>query len=163
MAKEVIFKKFNGEKIPEFEQYVKTYIDNNPGMEILVGTDSQNRGALINYSTVIAMYFKDETGQGHGAHCIFKKWRLPRGRSGEKISYERLTNEVISSIQVADALKEAGVKNICIDIDINPNENFESNKIFNSMRGMVVGSGYECRYKTLGPLVTTMADYIVKH
>ena len=29
MAKEVIFKKFNGEKIPEFEQYVKTYIDDN--------------------------------------------------------------------------------------------------------------------------------------
>ena len=163
MAKEAIFKKFNGEKIPEFTQYVKTYIDNNPGMEILVGTDSQTRGAFINYSTVIAMYFKDNAGQGHGAHCIFKKWRITRGWNAEKISYERLTNEVIASIQVADALRETGVKNICVDIDINPNENFESNKIFNSMKGMVIGSGFECRYKTLGPLVTTMADYIVKH
>lgn len=163
MAKEIVFKRFDGVKVPDYEQYVKNYIDNNPGMEILIGTDSQNRGALINYSTVIAMYYKDSTGQGHGAHCIYRKWRIPRPKTGEKISFERLTNEVIASIQIADSLKNTGVKNICIDIDINPNENFESNKIFNSMKGMVIGSGYECRYKTLGPLVTTMADYIVKH
>ena len=163
MAKENVFKRFDGIKVPDYEQYVKTYIDNNPGMEILVGTDSQNRGSTTTYSTVIAMYFKDQTGQGHGAHCIFRKWRIPRAKNSEKVSFERLTNEVVASIQVADELKSAGIKNVCIDIDINPNENFESNKIFSSMKGMVIGAGFECRYKTLGPLVTTMADYIVKH
>ena len=162
MAKEV-FKRFDGVKVPDYEQYVKHYIEENPGMEILVGTDSQNRGAMTIYSTVIAMYFKDKTGQGHGAHCIFKKWRIPRSKSGEKFSIERLTNEVIASIQVADALKNHGIKNVCIDIDVNPCEDFESNKIFSSMKGLVIGSGFECRWKTLGPLVTTMADYIVKH
>lgn len=163
MTREIVFKKFNGEKIINFEQYVKAYIENNPGMEILVGTDSQNKGSMTNYSTVIAMYFKDETGQGHGAHCIFRKWKLSREKSGAKFSIERITNEVIASIQIADLLRTAGIKNICIDIDVNPCEDFESNKIFSSMKGMVIGSGFECRWKTLGPLVTTMADYIVKH
>ena len=57
----------------------------------------------------------------------------------------------------------AGIDVTCIDIDINPDPQFESNKIYASLKGMVVGSGYECRWKTLGPLITTLADYIVKH
>ena len=40
---------------------------------------------------------------------------------------------------------------------------FKSNEVYNSAKGMIEGMGYEVRYKTLGPLVTTMADYVVKH
>ena len=163
MAKEMIFRKFSGEKIPEFEEYVKTTLENNPGMEIIVGTDSQNRGQRTCYSTVIAMYFKDEAGQGHGAHCIYRKWWVPRDKSSMKLPFDRLTNEVIVSIETADALTLAGIDVKYIDIDINPDPEFESNKIYPALKGMVIGSGYECRWKTLGPLITTLADYVVKH
>lgn len=163
MAKETIFKKFTGEKIPNFEEYVKNVLVANPNTEIIVGTDSQNRGSRTYYSTVIAMYYKDKTGQGHGAHCIYSKWYVMRDKTSTKLPFERLTNEVVVSLQVADALTSAGISVEYIDIDINPDPEFESNKIYAALKGMVIGSGYKCRWKTLGPLITTMADYVVKH
>ena len=76
----------------------------------------------------------------------------------------RLINEVNASIACADSLVKNGVrKPKYIDIDINPNPEYESNKMFPSARGIVEGMGYKVRYKKLGPLVTTMADYVVKH
>ena len=162
MQKEPVFKKFGGVKIPDFVGYVKDYVANNPGMEIMIGTDSQNRGSRTYYSTVIAMYHKDKMGQGHGAHCIFKKWTLARNLN-TNLPFERLINEVVASIKTADDLKAAGIKVTCIDIDVNPSPDFESNKMYSTLKGMVIGSGYECRWKTLGPLITTMADWVVKH
>lgn len=150
-----MFRKFNGEKIPSVDAYIRSYMENNDGIEILIGTDSQNRGEYTVYSTVIAMY-----NPGHGAHCIFRRWREPR----ERVRSIRLTNEVWASISCAEELKQNGIENIkYIDIDINPSPRFKSNEVFASAKGMVEGYGYEVRYKTFGPLVTTMADYVVKH
>ena len=50
-----------------------------------------------------------------------------------------------------------------IDLDINPEESAGSNIIFQSAMGYVKGMGYECRFKTMGPLITTLADFVVKH
>lgn len=48
-----------------------------------------------------------------------------------------------------------------IDIDINCNARFKSSEVFSTAKDE--GSGYECRRKTLGPLITTMSDYLAKH
>ena len=150
-----IFRKFSGEKIPEIEKYIKEYTETHEGVEILVGTDSQNRGDWTIYSTVIALY-----DPGHGAHCIFKRWREPR----ERIRSVRLMNEVWASLATAEDLVKNGIqKPKSIDIDINPSPRFKSNEVFSSAKGMIEGMGYEVRFKTFGPLVTTMADYVVKH
>ena len=150
-----MFRKFNGEKIPSVDEYIKQYMEEHNGIDILVGTDSQNRGDFTVYSTVIAMYTP-----GHGAHCIFKRWREPR----ERIRATRLMNEVWASVACAESLKSNGITNIkYIDIDINPSPRFKSNEVFSSAKGMIEGMGYEVRFKTFGPLVTTMADYVVKH
>ena len=71
--------------------------------------------------------------------------------------------EVEASINTADMLKQNGIKIKYIDIDINCNARFKSSEVFSTAKGWVEGSGYECRWKTLGPLITTMADYLVKH
>lgn len=155
MKDSVVFRKFSGEKIPNIEDYIKGYLDEHKGVEILVGTDSQNRGENTIYSTVIALY-----DPGHGAHCVFKRWREPR----ERIRSIRLMNEVWASLSTAEDLIKSGVKKPkYIDIDINPNPKFKSNEVFSSAKGMIEGMGYEVRFKTFGPLVTTMADYVVKH
>ena len=155
MKDSVMFRKFNGETIPSVDDYVKDYVNTHENMEILVGTDSQNRGDNTIYSTVIALY-----EPGHGAHCIFRRWREPR----ERIRATRLMNEVWASIATAEELVKKGVrKPKYIDIDINPNPRFKSNEVFTSAKGMIEGMGYEVRFKTFGPLVTTMADYVVKH
>ena len=149
-----MFKKFDGKKIESVTNYVKDYIKANPNTEILIGSDSQNRGDFTNFSTVIAMY-----EPGHGAHCIYERWKTPR----ERIRQTRLLKEVEASINTADMLKQNGIKIKYIDIDINCNARFKSSEVFSTAKGWVEGSGYECRWKTLGPLITTMADYLVKH
>lgn len=148
------FKKFNNEKIENIEDYVKDYCSNHKDIDIMVGTDSQNKGQKTYYSTVIALYTP-----GHGAHCLFKRWNT----SKERIRNTRLMNEVAASIETAESIKEkTGIKPKYIDIDINPNPKFKSNEVYSAAKGWIEGLGYEVRFKTFGPLVTTMADWIVK-
>ena len=159
------FKKFTGEKLDNIEEYVKEYCQTHSNIDILIGTDSQNRGPKTIFSTIIAMYDKgDGDGHGHGAHCVFRRWSTDRYRKHQ--SNERLLKEVEESLATADRLKEAGVKVKYIDLDINPNPGKDhrnlSNDVYAAARGWVEGSGYECRWKTLGPLVTTLADWVVK-
>jgi predicted RNase H-related nuclease YkuK (DUF458 family) len=154
MVTAVDFRKVSGEKLHNVEEYVKAYLKDYPEVEIMVGTDSQNSSRKTVYSTVIALY-----NPGHGAHCIFKRWVTPKERNRQT----RLLNEVQASIEVADSLVAAGIKKpTYIDIDINPNPRYKSNEVFAAAKGWVEGSGYEVRFKTFGPLVTTFADWIVK-
>ena len=149
------FKKFNGEKIPQVEEYIKNYLAVHPNVELMIGTDSQNRGQYTYYSTVVAMYTP-----GHGGHCIYRKWRTER----EKNRRNRLLKEVWSSVELAEYLKNMGIQKAkFIDIDVNPSPKYKSNEVYPEATGLVEGMGYCVRCKTLHPLVTTMADYVVKH
>ena len=139
MTKEVYFRKFNGQKIENIEEYVNEYTLSHPDVEIMIGTDSQNRG--------------DYT-------CIYKKWKTERERNRPT----RLMNEVWYSVELAEYLMSKGVKKPkYIDIDVNPSPKYKSNEVYPSATGLIEGMGYEVRYKTLCPLVTTMADWVVKH
>ena len=54
MVGTISFKKFSGDNV-DFIEYVKNYIaeHNDIKVEILIGTDSQNKGNHTTYSTVI--------------------------------------------------------------------------------------------------------------
>lgn len=153
---EFAFKKFDGTEI-NLVDYINDYLETHNDVEILVGTDSQNRGTRTVFCTVVALYHP-----GHGAHCIYQKWTTGRFRRYEMD--RRLMKEVEASLDVAQE-----IKNNCwdepkyIDLDINPDEEAGSNVVFQAAMGYVKGMGYECRFKTLGPLITTLADYVVKH
>ncbi len=150
------FKKFTGEKLESVEEYVKTYCNEHKdvNIEILVGTDSQNKGNKTIYSTVIVLY-----NPGHGGHCIFKRWKTPK----EKIRNTRLLKEVEESLNIAERLVNAGCpKPKYIDIDINPNPRYKSNEVYQAAKGWIEGLGYTVRCKTIAPLVTSVADWIVK-
>ena len=150
------FKKFTGEKVIDVPEYIKTYCQEHKEfpIEIMVGTDSQNKSRVTTYSTVIVLYTP-----GHGGHCIFKRWNTPK----ETVRQVRLLKEVEESINTANSLVEAGCpKPKYIDIDLNPNPKYKSNDVFQSAKGWVEASGYEVRFKSLGPLVTSAADWLVK-
>jgi len=150
------FKKFSGEKLESVSDYIKAYCAEHKEIpiEIMVGTDSQNKSKVTTYSTVIVLYTP-----GHGGHCIFKRWNTPK----ETVRQVRLLKEIEESIKTANELVEAGCqKPKYIDIDINPNPKFQSNDVFAAAKGWVEASGYEVRFKTLGPLVTSCADWLVK-
>ena len=49
-----------------------------------------------------------------------------------------------------------------IDIDINPNPKFKSNEVYQAAKGWIESMGYEVRFKTVAPLVTSAADWLVR-
>lgn len=68
-----------------------------------------------------------------------------------------------SSIETAEEITNHGLpRPKWIDIDINPNPKYKSNEVFNQAVGMCEGMGYNVRFKTLGPMVTTMADTLAR-
>ena len=146
-------KLYSGEKV-ELLDYVKEYMELNNDVEILIGCDSQNFSDKTIYAIVVALYHK-----GKGAHVLYNKWKTQR----EQTRSVRLLNEVWYAVEVAEAMKEAGIPKVkWIDIDINPDPRFKSNEVFRQAVGLVEGMGYEVRYKTLGPIATYAADHLVK-
>lgn len=164
MTGTIDFKKFSGEKLPNVEDYVKNWYMTHPNIDVMIGTDSQSKGTKTKFSTIIAMYDRGDGEHGHGAHCIFRSWNVPRYRREQRA--ERLLKEVEESINVAKALRDSGVPIKYVDIDINPSPGKygqnKSNEVFTAAKGWVEGEGFECRYKTLGYLITSLADWVVK-
>ena len=153
-TKNMKYKKLYDKEEFELIPYVKQYLENNEGIEILIGCDSQNFVDKTIYAVVVALYFP-----GKGAHVLFRRWRADR----EPTRSIRLLNEVWYAIETAEYLREAGIpKPKWIDIDLNPDPRFKSNEVFRQAVGLVEGMGYEVRYKTLGPIATYAADHLVK-
>ena len=153
------FTKFDRRSKVNLVEYVNNYLEQHEegSIEILVGTDSQIRGKETIFCTIVAMY-----SPGHGAHCIFRKWKTGRFRETEMD--RRLMKEVEASIDVAQEIKfNCWEEPKFIDLDINPGEEAGSNIVYQAAVGYVKGMGYQPRFKTLGPLCTTLADYVVKH
>lgn len=159
------FKKYSGEKISNVIEYVKDYYDTHQNIDVMIATDSQSKGARTYFCTVVALYDRGDGEHGHGAHCITKKWKVPRYKREQRA--ERLLKEVEESLIIAKALRDSGVPVAFVDIDINPKPGAKgqnkSNEVFDAARGWVEGEGFVCRWKTLGALFTTYADWIVKH
>ena len=161
MIETFTFKKFTGEKLENVEKYVKEYCKEHGNIDVMVGTDSQGRGARTIFSTIVAMYDRGDGEHGHGAHCIFCRWNTRRYKKSE--IYDRMIAETQASLDVAQALRESGIKIKYIDLDINPNKDEGSNVAYTTAKGWVESCGFEARYKTFGPLITTLADWVVKH
>ncbi len=62
------FKKFGGDYIPDIIQYLKEYIDKDPGVTISVGCDSIQKRRRTVYAITIMLY---NTDLKHGAHVVF--------------------------------------------------------------------------------------------
>jgi predicted RNase H-related nuclease YkuK (DUF458 family) len=154
------FKKFTCEKLENVEQYVKDYCREHGNIEVMVGTDSQGRGAKTVFSTIVAMYDKGDGGHGHGAHCIFCRWNTKRYKKSEV--YDRMIAETKASLEVAQSLRDAGIKVSRIDLDINPKKGEGSNVAYEAAKGWVESEGFKWSCRTFGPLITTLADWVVK-
>ena len=149
------FRTLYGIPIPDVVEYIKEYVSTREDVEILIGSDSQcygNRKTV--YGVVIALYTK-----GKGAHVICQRETTPM----EFNTPTRLLNEVWKSIEVAEFLKENGLKKPqWIDIDLNPDPKYRSNKVLRQAVGLVEGMGYKVRYKHLGALTTYAANHLVR-
>lgn len=149
------FKTLYGKQIPDLVEYIREYVSSRENVEILIGSDSQCYGNKKTvYGVVIALYTK-----GKGAHVLCSRETVPMERN----TSTRLLTEVWKSIEVAEFLKENGLpKPTWIDVDLNPDPRYRSNKVLREAVGLVEGMGYKVRYKHLGALTTYAANHLVR-
>jgi len=128
---EKVFKTLVSNNVIDLIPYIKNYTDNNDGIEILIGCDSQNRKRETVYAVVVGLYTP-----GKGAHVLYTRYTTPR----EKDKDTRLINEVWASVELAERIKnEIGLITRYIDIDINVDKKFGSNSALASAAGLVSG------------------------
>ena len=150
------FKKFDGQKI-DLVTYVGNYCHSHSNIQVMVSTDSQCDRGLTCFATIVALYDSGDGEHGHGAHVIFRRWKTKRYRKSE--IFDRMMAETMASIDVAKLLRDSGIFVKYVDIDISPDEDNGSNIAFSAAKGWVESEGFECRWKTLAPLSTSIADY----
>lgn len=149
------FKTLNGIPVIDVINYIKDYLEGREGVELLIGSDSQSySNSKTVYGVVIALYTK-----GKGAHVICTRNTTPL----EKDTSNRLMIEVWKAVEVAEFLRENGLpKASWIDIDLNPDPKYKSNKVLRQAIGLVEGMGYRVRYKHNGAMITYCANHLVR-
>jgi predicted RNase H-related nuclease YkuK (DUF458 family) len=80
------FKRFGGEHIPDIIEYLKNYIEKDPGVTITVGCDSIQKRRRTVYAITIMFYNGDLK---RGAHVVFFRESCPKIRDNN----ERLFKE----------------------------------------------------------------------
>ena len=149
------FKTLQKVEIPDVVEYIKDYMKEHKNIEILIGCDSQAHGRKTAYVTVIALYTPTK-----GAHVIFSRENTPLERDLAK----KLITETWKSIEIAEHLRENGIPRAkFIDIDLNPDPRYDSNKTLRQAIGLVEGMGYKARWKHNGAMVQATADHLVRH
>ena len=154
------FKTLTGVIIPDLAEYVKKYMAERDDIELLIATDSQCYGNYKTvYGVVVALYTK-----GKGAHVLCQRESTPM----EWDTSNRLMTEVWKSVQVAEYLRESGLpRPKFIDVDLNPDPKYRSNKVLRQAVGFVEGMGYTARVKHGGgmngdAIITYAANHLVR-
>jgi predicted RNase H-related nuclease YkuK (DUF458 family) len=169
------FKKFGGEIIDDIVEYINDYIGDNKNIKVIVGTDSHNRRRVTTYVTCIAL--RDDIARD-GAHVLFLRMKEKK----EKVIFNRLMNETMYSLDLAEYLEEnikpsyqatfkrnkydgsQPTKRVEIHVDLNPEEgdHNKSHQCFKSVMGMLCGSGYSVKSKNESYCASCAADLLCK-
>lgn len=149
------FRTLYGKPIENIVEYIREYLTTHDDIEILIGCDSQSyKSRRTVYGVVIALYTP-----GKGAHVVCYKETTPIERSVAV----RMINETWRSLELAEMLRENGLPKVnYIDLDLNPDPLYESNKTLRQAIGLVEGMGYKARWKDHGAMVTRAADHLVR-
>lgn len=156
------FKTLSNHKTIDLVTYIKDYIKEYPETQVLIGTDSQNHKRETTYAIVVALY-----KPGKGGHIIYSRFKEPRyfNSKRDEIEKHRLMTEVWYSIETAEKISnELGIRARYIDIDINPDVIYKSNAVLSEAVGLVVGMGYDVRWKKgeKNAMITYAADNLCK-
>jgi len=136
------FRTFEGVLVEDVGEYVKEFIQENPGARVFVGSDSQVKSNRIVFATVICLY-KPNTG----AHVIYTKATTEEDRM--ESLYQRLMREVNDTMQVAFALRDEVGDRIEIEVhfDIAEEAKHKSNVAYGDAVSYAMGSDFDFETK----------------
>ena len=154
------WRKLNGEKIlVPIKEAVKNAIEietaKNNKLKVCIGTDSQVKGNITEFATVIA-FLRERKG---GFMFIHNE------KSTNKYHIkERMLLEVSKSVEVAYELCDLFIEyNVEMEIhaDINTNPQFKSNDALKDSMGYILGMGFNIKVKPDAFASSCCADRIV--
>lgn len=154
------WRRFNGEKITEnIKEAVRATVlrEINDGfrLKVCIGTDSQVRGAITEFATVI-VFLREKKG---GFMFIHNE------KSDKQVSLrERMILEVWKSVDIAyqlcDVLDEFDIA-LEVHADINTDPNFKSNEALREAMGYILGMGFVFKAKPDAFASSYCADKVV--
>ncbi|SMD05200.1 ribonuclease H-like YkuK family protein [Pedobacter africanus] len=154
------WKKFSGEIIhssiiEEVENAIIRESDNGYRLKVCIGTDSQVKGPLTDFATVIVLL-----REHHGGFMY-----IHQEKTAQKMSIkERMLVEVQKSIETAYAICDLlDLYHVDLEVhaDINTNPMFKSNKALNEAMGYILSMGFIFKAKPEAFASSTCADKMV--
>nr|MBC7611752.1 hypothetical protein [Pseudopedobacter sp.] len=140
------WKKFSGENLnssilEEVEQTIEREYNLGNKLKVCIGTDSQVKGAVTDFATVI-VFLREKKG---GFMFIHQE------RTSQKMSIkERMLSEVQKSIECAYSLCDLlDLYEVDLEVhaDINTNPNFKSNAALHEAMGYILSMGFVFKAK----------------
>jgi len=140
------WKKFSGESLPvdlvaEVERTIERETEAGNKLKVCIGTDSQVKGAMIDFATVI-VFLREQKG----GFMYINQERIQK-KMGIK---ERMLNEVQRSIETAYQLCDLlDLYDVDLEVhaDINTNPNFKSNQALHEAMGYILSMGFVFKAK----------------
>jgi predicted RNase H-related nuclease YkuK (DUF458 family) len=154
------WRKLNGQHIEEpiLKAVEKTLIREKEAgykLKVCIGSDSQVRGGVIEFATVI-VFLREKKGG-----FMF----VSRDRITKRMTLkERMITEVAKSVEIAYALCDLLDKyNVGLEVhaDINTDPNFQSNIALKEAMGYILGMGFEFKAKPDAFASSACADKVV--
>lgn len=156
----MIWKKFSGEtvKTPILEEVEKAIVretHNGYKLKVCIGTDSQVKGKIIDFATVIVL-----VREHHGGFMYISQDKSQLHMTIK----ERMLMEVQKSIETAYSVCDLlDLYDIALEVhaDINTNPSFKSNKALNDAMGYILSMGFIFKAKPEAFASSTCADKMV--
>jgi len=154
------WRRLNGEKLTDpikeaVEKTIKRETEAGYKLKVCIGTDSQVRGSIVEFATVI-VFLREKKGGFMYIHN-FKKEQ-------EMSIRERMIMEVAESINIAYNLCDLLDKyNIALEVhaDINTDPHFKSNVALKEAMGYILGMGFVFKAKPDAFASSSCADKVV--
>ncbi|HMI01724.1 MAG TPA: ribonuclease H-like YkuK family protein [Pedobacter sp.] len=154
------WKKFSGEVIhssilEEIENSIVRETEKGYRLKVCIGTDSQVKGAVTDFATVIVLL-----REHHGGFMY-----INQDKTTQKMSIkERMLVEVQKSIEIAYSICDLlDLYDVDLEVhaDINTNPMFKSNKALNEAMGYILSMGFIFKAKPEAFASSTCADKMV--
>lgn len=161
MFKHIKFEDFKFKKVATKEivedvvSYVSDWVVSNPGCVVAIGTDSHRRNRQVLYVTTVCMIYPNQKG-AHivAAKHIFKKKQIDL--------WTRLWFEIEFSRIIATEVQKGITQPVEVHIDINPDVEYQSNKLFQAATGYLRSFGFNVITKPDSYAASSAADILTK-
>ena len=129
------FTRMNDHSTVDVVPHILDVLASTKDVQVLVGCDSHNRAHHTVYTTTVVLRFKR-----NGAQVIYRREKAPKVTD----LWTRLWGEVERSLAVACCLRDQGQVPVHgIDMDLNSDARFRSNRLHTAAVGYIRSNGYE--------------------